>query len=88
MDDQEKRAGLLSGGQVSRRDVLKAGLIGAAGLTVLPTILAACGGNSATAAPVAITLGSNYSDPVPKMAMADMAAAFTAKTGTPVTIRP
>jgi multiple sugar transport system substrate-binding protein len=86
MDDQEKRAGLLSGGQVTRRDVLKAGVIGAAGLTVLPTILAACGGSSATAAPAPITLGSNYSDPVPKKAMADMAAAFTAKTGTPVTI--
>jgi multiple sugar transport system substrate-binding protein len=54
MDDQEKRADLLSG-QVSRREVLKKGLIGAAGLTVLPTVLAACGGSTATptaAAPV------------------------------------
>jgi len=85
MDDKEKRAGLLSGGQVTRRDVLKMGLVGAAGLTVLPTVLAACG-SSATPAPAAITLGSNYSDPIPKKAMADMAAAFTAKSGTPVTI--
>jgi multiple sugar transport system substrate-binding protein len=51
MDDQEKRAGLLTG-QVSRREVLKKGLIGAAGLTVLPTVLAACGGSTATATPV------------------------------------
>jgi multiple sugar transport system substrate-binding protein len=47
MDDQEKRADLLTG-QVSRREVLKKGLIGAAGLTVLPTVLAACGGSTAT----------------------------------------
>jgi multiple sugar transport system substrate-binding protein len=41
--------------QVTRREVLKKGLIGAAGLTVLPTVLAACGGSTATptaAAPV------------------------------------
>jgi multiple sugar transport system substrate-binding protein len=49
MDDQEKRAGLLSGGQVSRREILKKGLVGAAGLTVLPAVLAACSTSSATA---------------------------------------
>ena len=41
MDDSQK-PGLLSGGQVSRREVLKKGLIGAAGLTVLPAVVAAC----------------------------------------------
>ena len=49
MDDQVKRAGLLSGGQVTRREVLKVGLVGAAGLTVLPAVLAAC--SNATASP-------------------------------------
>ncbi|HEX7613198.1 MAG TPA: hypothetical protein VF371_10540, partial [Candidatus Limnocylindrales bacterium] len=48
MDDQGKRTGMLSGGQVTRREVLKAGVIGVAGLTVLPTVLAACGGSTAT----------------------------------------
>jgi multiple sugar transport system substrate-binding protein len=53
MDDQGKRAGMLSGGQVTRREVLKKGLIGAAGLTVLPTVIAACGSTAATTAPTA-----------------------------------
>jgi multiple sugar transport system substrate-binding protein len=54
MDDLQK-PGLLSGGQVSRREVLKKGLIGAAGLTVLPTVIAACSSTAATptAAPAA-----------------------------------
>ncbi len=84
-------------GQVTRREVLKKGLIGAAGLTVLPAVIAACSSNAAspTPAPAAtpapgtpapatptpgpatpaplsgtVTLGSNYSDAVPKKAMA------------------
>ncbi len=97
-------------GQVTRREVLKKGLIGAAGLTVLPAVIAACG-TSATPTPPAtpapttaggetpvptvaptmgpsgsVTLGSNYSDAVPKKAMADMAAAFTAKTKVTVAV--
>ena len=48
MDDQGKRAGMLSGGQVTRREVLKKGLIGAAGLTVLPAVIAACSTASST----------------------------------------
>ena len=52
MDEQEKRVGMLSGGQVTRREVLKKGLIGAAGLTVLPAVIAACS-SSATPSPVA-----------------------------------
>jgi multiple sugar transport system substrate-binding protein len=51
MDDQGKRAGMLTGGQVTRREVLKKGLIGAAGLTVLPAVIAACSTSSATTAP-------------------------------------
>ena len=88
MDDQDKRAGLLSGGQVSRREILKKGLIGAAGLTVLPAVLQACSSSNASAttaassggstAPAAgkVTLGSNLSDAVPKKALADAVAAF------------
>ena len=53
MDDQGKRAGMLTGGQVTRREVLKKGLIGAAGLTVLPAVIAACSTSSATTAPTA-----------------------------------
>ena len=99
--------------QVTRRDVLKTGLIGAAGLTVLPTVIAACSSAAATptvapatqgaatpapatpapatpapttAPATTITLGSNYSDAVPKKAMQDMADAFTAKSGSKVTV--
>ena len=84
MDDQEKRAGLLSGGQVTRREVLKMGLIGAAGLTVLPTVLAACSSAAATPSAAAglsgkVTLGSNDSDAVPKTALAGAVAVFEAK---------
>ncbi len=39
---------LARAGQVSRREVLKKGLLGAAGLTVLPTVLAACTNAAAT----------------------------------------
>jgi multiple sugar transport system substrate-binding protein len=38
-------------GQVTRRDVLKKGLLGAAGLTILPSVIAACGGSSASPTP-------------------------------------
>ena len=82
MADQEKRAGLLSGGQVSRREILKKGLIGAAGLTVLPTVLAACGSSSTSAAAAGggkFTIGSNLSDAVPKKALADVIALFGTK---------
>jgi raffinose/stachyose/melibiose transport system substrate-binding protein len=43
-------------GQITRREILKKGVLGAAGLTVLPAIVAACGNSTATptaAAPVA-----------------------------------
>ncbi|HEY5476655.1 MAG TPA: hypothetical protein VIK11_08045, partial [Tepidiformaceae bacterium] len=100
MEDQDKRAGLLSGGQVSRRQVLKTGLIGAAGLTVLPAVLAACNTASTSASPSSgastsaatgvsgkVTFGSNLSDAVPKKALADVVAAFqTANPGVTVTV--
>jgi multiple sugar transport system substrate-binding protein len=80
MDDQEKRADLLTG-QVSRREVLKKGLIGAAGLTVLPTVLAACGGSSATptAAPPAATPAGPVATPATGPTGTPAAAALTGK---------
>ena len=42
-------------GQVTRRDVLKKGLLGAAGLTVLPAVIAACSSNSASPTPAPVT---------------------------------
>ena len=96
MDDHNRA------GQVTRREVLKKGLIGAAGLTVLPTVIAACSSTAttapttapnATATPVvtaapaaSISLGSNYSDAIPKKAMQDMADAFTKKSSTKVAV--
>ena len=43
---------------------------------------------AATTAPAgnAVTLGSNYSDPVPKKAIQDVVDAFTKKTGVPITV--
>ncbi|MGA3057932.1 MAG: ABC transporter substrate-binding protein [Candidatus Limnocylindrales bacterium] len=55
MDDQDKRAGLLQGGQVTRREVLKKGLVGAAGLTVLPAVIAACSSTAASPTPAPAT---------------------------------
>jgi multiple sugar transport system substrate-binding protein len=84
MDDQDKRAGLLSGGQVTRREVLKKGLIGAAGLTVLPAVMSACSSSSATPSAGSgglsgkLTVGSNLSDAIPKTALAGAIATFSA----------
>ena len=90
MDDLQK-PGLLSGGQVSRREVLKKGLIGAAGLTVLPAVIAACSSSAATptAAPTAVsgqltgklTLGNNHSDASDLAGVKTINAAFKAATG-------
>ena len=41
-----EQARMLTGAQVTRREVLKKGLVGAAGLTVLPAVLAACSTSS------------------------------------------
>ena len=74
MDDSQK-PGLLSGGQVSRREVLKKGLIGAAGLTVLPAVVAAC--NTAAATPTAAPTAAPTDVPT-------TAPATAAPTATPV----
>jgi multiple sugar transport system substrate-binding protein len=70
---------------VSRRRVLQgiAGVTGLAGLGLAPGLLAACGPASATpsTAAKATTVGSYYSDPVPRKAMEDLVATFAASTG-------
>jgi multiple sugar transport system substrate-binding protein len=73
---------------VTRRDVLK-GAAGVAGLAAVPALLAACGpatpgGGSAAAG--SITLGSNYSDAVPKGVMQATVDAFTKSSGITVKV--
>jgi multiple sugar transport system substrate-binding protein len=48
MADKNQGPSLALAGQVTRREVLKKGLVGAAGLTVLPAVLAACSSTAAT----------------------------------------
>ena len=48
MAEIETGPNLASVGQVTRREVLKKGLIGAAGLTVLPAVIAACSSTAAS----------------------------------------
>ncbi len=86
---------------VTRRDVLK-GMAGVAGVASLPALLAACGpgaspstaaGTAAPSAPAgsaaaggSITLGSNYSDAVPKKALQDAVDKFTSQSGITVKV--
>jgi multiple sugar transport system substrate-binding protein len=46
MDDQVERDALKAGNRITRREVLKNGLIGAAGLAFLPAVIAACGNST------------------------------------------
>jgi multiple sugar transport system substrate-binding protein len=85
MDDLEKKPGFLTGGKVTRREVLKTGVIAAAGLTVLPAVIAACGGSSATPAP-AVKVGSNHSDASELSGMQAIDAAFATATGVTPTL--
>jgi multiple sugar transport system substrate-binding protein len=54
MDGLQNKPGMLTGAQVTRREVLKKGLVGAAGLTVLPAVLAACSTSSSTPTPAPV----------------------------------
>jgi multiple sugar transport system substrate-binding protein len=60
MADKNQGPNLTLGGQVTRREVLKKGLVGAAGLTVLPAVLAACSSTAATptVAPTEVPTGA------------------------------
>jgi multiple sugar transport system substrate-binding protein len=65
---------------VTRRDVLRT-MLGFAGLAAVPA-LGACGRSGpAAGAADTVTVGSNYSDAVPKEALAEVFSAFSAKTG-------
>jgi multiple sugar transport system substrate-binding protein len=72
MTDLEKSPGLLTGGQVTRREVLKKGLVGAAGLTVLPAVIAACSSTAATPtlAPTGTPVTGPTGTPAPPTAVA------------------
>jgi multiple sugar transport system substrate-binding protein len=78
----------VAGTALSRRSLL----MGAGAALGLPALLAACGGSSGgggtSGAPSGtVTFGSNYSDAVPKKAMADVVSAFqTATPGVKVSI--
>lgn len=73
---------------LSRRDVLRSGVVLAGGL-LAGGALAACGGEGQpSASPVRgpLGLGSNHSDEVPRRALAEVVAAFTTATGIEVRV--
>src|SRR5581483_1583045 len=85
----------------TRRELLRRGLLGAGALAFGSSLLAACSSASApAAAPTTaaagvstpgsaggtVTVGSNYSDAVPKKAMQNVFDAFTKKTGIQVVV--
>jgi multiple sugar transport system substrate-binding protein len=64
---------------VGRRQVLQ-GLVAMAGVAALPGI-AACGSGGSAAAKSTVTFGSNYSDAVPRQAVASVMDAFGKQSG-------
>src|SRR2546430_14655299 len=70
---------------VSRRTMLRGAVLGA-GAFAVPAVLAACGSSKSstssgsTAATGTVTIGSNYSDDVPKKAFGDMMAKISGVT--------
>jgi multiple sugar transport system substrate-binding protein len=78
------------GPSFSRRAALRGGAIAAAALAA-PTLLTACGdddsgGGSSDGAKKETTVGSNYSDALPKKALAEAVTAYQTKSGGPVKI--
>lgn len=73
--------------QLSRRSVLKGLAVGAAGIGAAP-LLAACTGKSSGGggSSKSTTVGSNYSDAVPKKAFAAMVSGFEQKSGDKVKV--
>ena len=78
-----------SSGRISRRSLVRGAAYGA-GVLALPGMVAACdsgGGKGGTSGGrQTITLGSNYSDPLPEKGLADAMAAYQAKSGNTVRI--
>ncbi len=66
----------IGGSGVSRRTVLRGAVLGAGALAV-PGLLAACGGGSGGNT---VTFGSNYSDAIPKKAIANVMSAYHKKS--------
>ena len=69
---------------LNRRNLLRASALGAGALAV-PSLLAACGGGGGSNSKT-VTFGSNYSDAVPKKAMAASISAFEKQSGKTVTV--
>ncbi|GIG60547.1 ABC transporter substrate-binding protein [Longispora fulva] len=69
----------LAGHPFSRRTALRGG-VAAAGALTLPT-LAACSSGPKDAGGTTVTLGSNFSDALPKKALADAGTGFEKKSG-------
>ncbi len=90
-----------SGRLITRRQIL-GGMAGVAGLATVPSLIAACAGGAASPTPGAsaaggspgpgasaggeITLGSNYSDELPKGVLAGIVQSFTQDTGITVKV--
>jgi multiple sugar transport system substrate-binding protein len=71
---------------VSRRGMLKGLGVGAAGLALAPALAACTGKSSGGGSSSSLSIGSNYSDPVPKKAFAAMVSGFEKKTGDKATV--
>jgi multiple sugar transport system substrate-binding protein len=70
---------------VTRRTLLRGALLGA-GASSLPAALAGCGGGPGPGGGDTVTFGSNYSDAVPKKALAQVVAAFEKASGKTVKV--
>jgi multiple sugar transport system substrate-binding protein len=66
--------------RLSRRRFL-AGVAGLAGVAAIGGLAAACAGPGATPSARRVTLGSNYSDEVPRQALQQVIGDFTSRTG-------
>jgi multiple sugar transport system substrate-binding protein len=67
----------LVAGQVTRREVIKKGLLGAAGLTVLPSIIAACSSTAATPTLAPTATPAQGATPTPEVPASPTAMALT-----------
>jgi multiple sugar transport system substrate-binding protein len=80
----ERQPGVLSGDRIGRREVLKRGLLGAAGLTLLPAVIAACKGSERTPTPTPAPPATPTPTPTPTLEPTPTPADFLARklTGT------
>ncbi len=71
---------------LSRRSILKGFAVGAAGVGAAPLLAACTGKSGGGSSSKSATVGSNYSDAVPKKAFAAMTSGFQTKSGDKVKI--